>query len=475
MSISTGAWTEQDMELHALLLRLAGRIPDELLTRCRDWAADGRRADLAFALTFTLLSRAIRMGAEDVELLGDLLSDADTDQSILSDIELTDNEPMNFYQFLPIPDIPQARADDLLAQAILAAETAEDPADLAAIDAVAGEAGVRGLWRAWRHPALSSPWPPPRRVYVVEADHEIDFLGLTAGVQQRIAAAGEGDPQVEVVPAGVELPPYQSSARAYGSLLWASTPEGEFRLAEPFDEVSAETGPAFRPDHPRIDDPVERNRILHYLQSAEAVLVTEGMMDDIIDPTSRGVVPLDLRTDGRWIWTDITTYYLQEHHLAPPEELLVHIRAADYGAPDIDGVAVHRAAAYVLTMAQDAQADERVTAEPETAEPETAEPETAEPETAEPKTAEPKPVITKPVTAAPVIEPAVAEPVKPVKRAKPGERVKRAKPGERVQPTFADGGADMPVGAFVDDAEIAALKDISTIKVTAGGPATPVL
>jgi len=36
---------------HEMLLRLAGRGPDDLLARCRTWLAQGRRADIGRALT----------------------------------------------------------------------------------------------------------------------------------------------------------------------------------------------------------------------------------------------------------------------------------------------------------------------------------------------------------------------------------------------------------------------------------------
>ena len=39
------------------------------------------------------------------------------------------------------------------------------------------------------------------------------------------------------------------------------------------------------------------------------------------------VVPASFRTDGEWIWTDTVAYYLDQHGLAPDEELARHIDA----------------------------------------------------------------------------------------------------------------------------------------------------
>ena len=54
---------------------------------------------------------------------------------------------------------------------------------------------------------------------------------------------------------------------------------------------------------------------------------------------------MNVRTDGVWIWTDATTYYLERYNLRPDRGLLRHIRAADYRMPEVDGVAIHRTTA----------------------------------------------------------------------------------------------------------------------------------
>ena len=59
----------------------------------------------------------------------------------------------------------------------------------------------------------------------------------------------------------------------------------------------------------------------------------------------RNCVPTIIRTDGTWIWTDSTAYYLREYGLQPDADLLAHIRANSYEVPFADGVAIHRATA----------------------------------------------------------------------------------------------------------------------------------
>jgi hypothetical protein len=190
-----------------------------------------------------------------------------------------------------------------------------------------------------------SPWPPPRKVYLVEAEEDIDLVGLTGRLQQRLSSAGETDPQVETYPLHAELPTYQRLAVAYGALLWANTHEPDIQIASVFDEVDPQSGPSFSAAHERMDDPEEVKLIIDYLNAGQALLVTTAAMDDVVDPSRRNVVPMNFRTDGTWIWTDTTTYYLERHQLIPDTELLEHIRSSEYRMPTLDGVAIHRAMA----------------------------------------------------------------------------------------------------------------------------------
>ncbi|MBD0671213.1 hypothetical protein [Streptomyces sp. CBMA156] len=106
----------------------------------------------------------------------------------------------------------------------------------------------------------------------------------------------------------------------------AETVRSGFRLAAVFDVVDPVTGPGFAADRPRLAAGAEREDVLRYLRAGAAVLLTPMLMDDVVDPDRRGVVPMGFRTDGRWIWTDTVTYYLEEYGLAPDPALLAHVR-----------------------------------------------------------------------------------------------------------------------------------------------------
>jgi len=336
---------ERGDAFHNLLLRLAGKVPDDLLVKARSWLAEGEEGEAARAVTFVVTTQHIPLVEADVALLDEVLRAEGHDASALSQVQIAEYDPTPPFQFGPTaPGVePPVRPDD----------APLDEIDQQAIDAVSEEEDVHGMWRAWRYPADASPWPPPRRIYLVEADEDADVVELTATLQERLAEAGETDPQVEVYPVDAELPTYQRLAKAYGSLIWAATPSPQIRMATVFDAVDPQTGPRFADDHVRLDDEVEAGKVTAYLYAGEPLLVTTAQMDDVVDVSRHHCVPMNFRTDGTWIWTDTTTYYLEKHKLQPDPDLLEHIRSVRYQMPVLDGVAIHRAMAVLQAPAEE--------------------------------------------------------------------------------------------------------------------------
>jgi hypothetical protein len=329
---------------HQMLLRLAGRAPDDLLARCRGWLARGELEALARGVTFWAVAQDVSLTEADVLLLSSLLAEADADFSGLTQLRLSEFEPLPYYGFAP--EIPAGLVGGAGGTSGSVAK-ARAKVEAAALKAVAAEPGAIGLWGAWRFPSDGAPWPPPKCVFVIEVSADVDEPGVVGRVQERLAAAGEADPQIEVYRVGCQLPTYQEFARTYGALLWAAEPDPGLRVAAVFDEVDAETGPRFRSDHPALDAG-EAAKIVSYLQAGEALLVTTWRMDDVVEPAQVYSVPASFRTDGTWIWADASAYYAQRHLLEPDSGLLAHLRSNDYTMPRVDGVAVYRALQLLL-------------------------------------------------------------------------------------------------------------------------------
>ncbi|MBS2533139.1 hypothetical protein KGQ20_10165 [Catenulispora sp. NF23] len=343
--VEDAAWPE----LHEMLLRLAGHGPDDLLTRCRAWLAQERLPDVGKALTHVALAWGVRVSDADFDLLDMLLSAAGADRSVLGLIARSGPSGL-MYGFAPTFALAQ---DCLSGRAEPSsfwpgdggpdATAPEDEVCRAAVGSVAATPEAKALWRAWRFPASGSPWPVPRRVYVVEAGAGADLAGITHAVQQALEAVGETAPQVESYSAGAALPEYQRRARACGALLWSRTPDPGVRIADPFPGEDGETS-----DRPVLDK-AEREQLSAYLWAGELVLETdESMADPLADPQALDRserVPSSVRTDGYWAWSEAVARCLDRYGFSPEHDLVEHARAQGFVAAAVDGAAAYRALA----------------------------------------------------------------------------------------------------------------------------------
>ena len=112
----------------------------------------------------------------------------------------------------------------------------------------------------------------PGKTHIARNEHAVPSAKSATVTTRRPGVPGtaggpedQRDPQVEVYPVGAELPTYQRLAKAYASLIWASTPWPRLRMATVFDAVDPRTGPRFADEHERLDDEVESGKVTAYL------------------------------------------------------------------------------------------------------------------------------------------------------------------------------------------------------------------
>jgi hypothetical protein len=329
---------------HWLLLRLAGHAPDDLIAQCRQWLGQGRLVDVGRAATFAVLSQRMPIRLDDADLLADLLAEADGDTSSLSMVDILDEDPIPRYGFAPRRDqIANALGGEGPTRSLMTSDEPEDDIDGRALATVAGLPGIRAFWRTWRFPGERSPWPPPRRVYVVESDAVTDPWVVAATLQDALTRVGEDHPQIESYRTRDELPSYQQLARACGALLWARDPDPGIRVAMIFDEFD-DDGPRMSPDHPKIAAD-EAAPLIDYLRNGEPLLVSTTTLVDVVEPDREPDVPISLFTDGYWVWNAASTYFLEEYGLLPDPDLVAHVRQRRYEVPVVDGAGMHRALA----------------------------------------------------------------------------------------------------------------------------------
>jgi hypothetical protein len=175
---------------HELLVRLAGRLPDDVLWRLRDWLAAGAAEPVGALLPRALLRN--RVGLTDIERT--LLT------SVASDSRLVD-------AVLPLhtPDAPHP--------AFAAGPELPDLAVLGAMAVVAGHPGAGELRHARRGPHGE------QRVLLVLGSAERPW-DLTGTLQRLLRVHGDRTPCVEVLPHDLEPPAYHQAAIVGSRPVW---------------------------------------------------------------------------------------------------------------------------------------------------------------------------------------------------------------------------------------------------------------
>jgi hypothetical protein len=106
------------------------------------------------------------------------------------------------------------------------------------------------------------------------------------------------------------------------------------RIARLFDDVDPTRGPRMASDHPVLG-PAEANEFLRYLNQGAPALTTMARMYDVVDPSKGEVVPLSFSTDGDWVWSHGSAYYLKEYGLALEPAFAASIQARGFVMPPV--------------------------------------------------------------------------------------------------------------------------------------------
>jgi len=332
-------------ELHHLLLRMAGWMPDAVVATARSHLAGRRLAEAADAVLTSATTSRVPLRETDLDLLSTLVPD----DRVVAWRAAAPSSPATA---APEPEFTPERSDPtgvtpLVLDLTRAVERLDEP-DSAAVGAASGVADGVALWRAWRRDSPDQDRQVPIYLLLVGGDPN-DLPAACARVQDALASSGVAHPQVEAFHDRTVLPRYQQLARSRSALLWAAADAQPVSTARVFDAYHPTTGGQFSADRPSIADGDEMRRVLDYLDGGAVLLATDARESDPFDEGAGPVVPLSFRTDGRWIWTDAVGYFLRTYALSPDEELLAHIRARDYLVPESDPVAEHRALASLLS------------------------------------------------------------------------------------------------------------------------------
>jgi hypothetical protein len=108
----------------------------------------------------------------------------------------------------------------------------------------------------------------------------------------------------------------------------------EMRMARLWKDV-VDGRPVLDPDLMRTADQGLIGRVMSYLDGGAMVLRAPTLMDDHLDDTRRGCVPVTFMTDGEWVWSDEHRYYLQQYGILPEPDFLRHMERCDFQTPAV--------------------------------------------------------------------------------------------------------------------------------------------
>lgn len=91
-------------------------------------------------------------------------------------------------------------------------------------------------------------------------------------------------------------------------------------------------GPSIRASESDSAQPDEV-RIVEYLNGGATLAATGSVVDDALDTSKKAVAPLEIATDGRWVWPRDLAYYVREYHLALPQAFIEDMRARFWNPP----------------------------------------------------------------------------------------------------------------------------------------------
>ncbi|WP_033292964.1 hypothetical protein [Amycolatopsis jejuensis] len=201
-----------EQSLHELLLRLAGRTPDQLLWRFRDWLGEGAMGTLARTLPRSLLKHRIDLDQSEYRLLVAGLIPHGADWHQVSSTLGVDDVTETRYTF-----------------------TQSAPEWVNSVDSVSvllhatlrGRADVGEVRQSWRHLGAAGEGGAKRVLLVTATAGQ---PRLTGELQRVLRVMGDEEPSVEVIPPRFDLPGYHRAALAESELVCVGAAGAGHRL-----------------------------------------------------------------------------------------------------------------------------------------------------------------------------------------------------------------------------------------------------
>jgi hypothetical protein len=321
-----------------LVQNLADALSDQVVHFVRVAMASDDLTGAIGALLFACIQQGTSLSAVEYAVLAECLISVGEDSSLLDYVSVSDVDRQVLFEFVNAPETDEDDAE--------AAETAIRALDEQVLEQLAfEEGGLLGVWRVWRYPVTAAAYPPATPVYLVETRDDATAVKVAMAYYGQLDESGvPGEAIVEVYGSGTELPALQRAAQFAGELISAETTLDGFQFADVFDGEPGEDGLPQSLEHVT---PEEAQGLVDYLLGGTPLLVADSQGEDVLDPSRGEVVPLHLRTDGTWVWSDASAYYLREHLVAPPADFRTHLQTVPKRPARVGDVTLHQVVAWL--------------------------------------------------------------------------------------------------------------------------------
>ncbi|GAA3841343.1 hypothetical protein GCM10022243_04650 [Saccharothrix violaceirubra] len=195
---------------------------------------------------------------------------------------------------------------------------------------------------------------PPWRPFYFRPHDEPDF-GYARQELLRFPRA-LGDTPDWLVRAAAELLDLEVGAGTGRLDPWQPALSSDLTSARTFDAVVEGDTPVFHRQPVNAD---EKQLLLGFLRGGVVVLAGRGHAPDLMHPEREQRVPMTYLTDGRWVWSESVTHYLEHYDIAPDNNFLAHIRHVRYsGTTRLPTALLARATSLVTRQYQGGTAED---------------------------------------------------------------------------------------------------------------------
>ncbi|GAB3252030.1 hypothetical protein [Kineosporia babensis] len=77
----------------------------------------------------------------------------------------------------------------------------------------------------------------------------------------------------------------------------------------------------------------QKEKLADYLWGNTVLAATASLVDDVLDPALKAVAPLEMITDGAWVWPRDLAYYVETYDAVVPLPFVLHIELRGWQQP----------------------------------------------------------------------------------------------------------------------------------------------